>query len=74
MMRTMEGWLREGKDNRKLLIAVHVEVYPFIDAREMCAVLSQLEQTAIPRVAARCRELIRLRQEHEKRVGHVRDA
>lgn len=69
MTRTMEGWLREGKDNRKLLIALHLEVYPFIDAQEMYAVLSKLEKTAIPRVRERCGELIRLRRENEKRYG-----
>lgn len=69
MTRRMEGWLREGTDNRKLLIALHVEVFPFIDAREMCAVLSQLEQTAIPRVRGRCTQLIRERRELEKRSG-----
>lgn len=69
MTRTMEGWLREGKDNRKLLIALHLEVYPFINAQEMYAVLSELEKTAIPRVRERCAQLIRERRELEKRCG-----
>ena len=69
MTRTMEGWLRDGTDNRKLLIALHLEVFPFIDAQEMYAVLSRLEATATPRVRERCTQLIRERRELEKRCG-----
>ncbi|MDO3560959.1 hypothetical protein [Ralstonia pseudosolanacearum] len=55
--RTIEAWLREGLDNRKLLIALHLEVFPFIDDEEMNRVLSHLAETNV-RVAARCNELI----------------
>ncbi|MGC0096438.1 hypothetical protein, partial [Ralstonia pseudosolanacearum] len=64
--RTIEAWLREGRDNRKLLIALHLEVYPFIDHREMERVLSHLAETNF-RVAARCKELMRSR----RRDGHA---
>lgn len=70
VQRTLESWLREGTDNRKLLIALHVEIYPYINAREMYAVLSRLEATATPRI----REMIRLRQEQEERVGRDENA
>ena len=60
--RTVERWLKEGADNRKLLIALNLEVYPFIDGDEMERVLSSLaDQNS--RVSARCRELIRSRAE-----------
>ncbi|MCO5412142.1 hypothetical protein [Ralstonia mojiangensis] len=59
--RTIEAWLREGQDNRKLLIALHLEVFPFIDDEEMYRVLSHLGETN-SRVSARCKELIWLRK------------
>ena len=60
--RAAECWLQEGADNRKLLIALHLEVYPFIDGFEMERVLSHLaDQNS--RVSARCRELMRSRSE-----------
>ena len=58
--RTLESWLMEGLDNRKLLVALHVEVYPFLDAGEMERVLSDLGYKT-PRVAARCKSLIESR-------------
>jgi len=64
--RTIETWLREGTDNRKLLIALHLDVYPFIDDEEMERVLSHLAETNV-RVSARCKELIRSR----RGVGHA---
>ena len=64
--RTIEAWLREGTDNRKLLIALHLEVYPFIEDAEMERVLSHLAETNV-RVSARCKELIQSR----RGVGHA---
>lgn len=58
--RTIEDWLREGLDNRKLRIALHLEVYPFIDEREMEEVLSGLADKNST-LAYRCRELIKNR-------------
>jgi hypothetical protein len=58
--RTIEDWLREGLDNRKLRIALHLEVYPFIDQREMEEVLSGLADKNST-LAYRCHELIKNR-------------
>lgn len=54
---TLEDWLREGKDNRKLRIALHCEAYPFTDADEMERVLGHLSETNAA-VSYRCRFLI----------------
>jgi hypothetical protein len=59
--RTIEGWLREGRDNRKLLIALNSEAYLFIDDEEMERILSHLAETN-PRVSDRCKELIQSRR------------
>jgi len=59
--RTIEAWLREGQDNRKMLIALHLEVFPFIDDAEMYRVLSHLAETNV-RVSARCKALIQSRR------------
>ncbi|WP_211232104.1 hypothetical protein [Pseudoduganella violaceinigra] len=61
MTRAIESWLIEGSDNRKLLIALNLDVYPFINAKEMETVLMRLTESNV-RVAARCKELIRSRQ------------
>lgn len=58
--RAIESWLSEGSDNRKLLIALNLDIYPFVDAKEMDAVLMRLAESNV-RVAARCKELIRSR-------------
>lgn len=64
--RTIESWLRAGDDNRKLLIALHLDVFPFIDEGEMNRVLSDLAGANF-RVSARCHELIRSR----RGLGHA---
>lgn len=58
---TLENWLRDGTDSRKLLIALNSGVYLFKDDREMEQVLSQLMQTNA-RVAARCKEVLQARK------------
>ena len=55
--RAVEDWLREGKDNRKLRIALHLEVFSFVDEAEMREMLSRLANTN-SELAYRCRELI----------------
>ena len=62
MQRTAEKWLQDGTDNRRLLIALNLEAYPFIDQIEMEQVLSSLAEKN-HRVAARCKHLIRSRRE-----------
>lgn len=59
--RTIEGWLREGVDNRKLLIALNLGTYPFIDHEEMERVLSNLAEVN-PRVSDRCKKVIQSRR------------
>lgn len=59
--RAVEDWLRESLDNRKLHIALHLEVYPFIDVHQMEDVLSRLAEKK-PMLAHRCSELIKNRQ------------
>ncbi|RBH53614.1 MULTISPECIES: hypothetical protein [Pseudomonas] len=61
MTRTVERWLVEGSNARKVQIALNLEVFPFLDGHQMCQVLSQVA-AAIPEVANRCMELITLRQ------------
>jgi hypothetical protein len=62
--RAVEAWLCEGTDNRKLLIALDREVYPFIDATEMARVLSHLAETN-PRVSVRCKYLLESRKKED---------
>ncbi|NWA25528.1 hypothetical protein HX866_11535 [Pseudomonas gingeri] len=61
MTRTVERWLVEGRNTRKVQIALNLEVFPFLDEHQMYRVLSQVAVT-IPKVAERCKELITSRQ------------
>lgn len=45
--RSIEDWPREGQDDRKLRIALYLEVYPFIDMNQMEAV--ELELPSFPK-------------------------
>lgn len=56
-MRTIEGWLREGTNLRRIQIASHLNRSPFFDPAEMERVLSDIAQR-FPEVADRCTELI----------------
>jgi hypothetical protein len=58
--RTIEDWLRKSQDSRKLSIALHLEVYPFVDESEMKEVLSKLASKNSA-LAYRCNELIKSR-------------
>lgn len=58
--RATEAWLREGADIRKLRIALNLDVYPFIDVREMEEVLSDVARK-IPALSYRCHELVKSR-------------
>jgi hypothetical protein len=59
--RTIEDWLREGADIRKLRIALNLDVYPFISATEMDEVLSSLARKN-PSLSYRCHELVKSRK------------
>lgn len=61
MTRTVERWLVEGTDLRKIQIALNLDVYPFPDEHEMYRVLSNVA-VSHPQVADRCQELISARQ------------
>jgi hypothetical protein len=65
--KTIETWLREGTDNRKLLIALNIhDIYPFADSEEMERILTHLARTN-GCVSSRCKELIWWRRNE----GHV---
>jgi hypothetical protein len=61
MTRTIERWLVEGTDFRKVQIALNLDVYPFPDEKEMFRVLP-LVAGAFPQVAGRCEEMINARR------------
>ncbi|MDB5997197.1 MAG: hypothetical protein JWP42_4333 [Pseudomonas sp.] len=61
MTRAIEHWLVEGKNLRKVQIALNLDVYPFLDESEMYRVLSCVAE-AHPQVSERCRQLISSRQ------------
>lgn len=61
VIRTVESWLRDATDNRQLFIALHLDVYPFLDRQEMEDVLSKLAgQNHV--FHHRCNELIAQRR------------
>ena len=61
LQRAAEGWLKAGDDLRRIRMALHLEVYPFLDRSEMEEVLSGLA-ARYPEFAVRCRELIESRR------------
>ncbi|WP_347929545.1 hypothetical protein [Pseudomonas helvetica] len=60
--RSVENWLLDGRDIRKVRIALNLEVYPFRHANEMYRVLSALGEST-PEVAHRCQEMIASRKQ-----------
>ncbi|MBD9609537.1 hypothetical protein [Pseudomonas sp. PDM08] len=61
MTRTIERWLAEGTNLRKVRIALNLDVYPFPDEREMYRVLSLVVE-AHPQLTDKCQQLISSRQ------------
>lgn len=61
MTRTVERWLVEGTDLRKIQIALSLDVYPFPDEHEMYRVLSDVA-VSLPEMAGTCQQLISSRQ------------
>ena len=55
--RTVQRWLLAAEDLRKVRIALHLGVYPFLDHAEMVRVLERIA-TIHPEVSERCAELI----------------
>ena len=58
---TTEQWLRDTTDVRQVQIALHLDVFPFMDRATMEQVLSKVAAT-FPEVAQRCRELTESRR------------
>jgi hypothetical protein len=56
MTRAIERWLVEGTNLRKVQIALNLDVYPFLDEREMDRVLSDVA-VSLPEMADRCRQI-----------------
>ncbi|XSG76858.1 hypothetical protein ACP8Y2_07585 [Herpetosiphon llansteffanensis] len=63
LLRTTEGWLREGTNLRRIQIALLQDTFPFRDANEMFRVLEGIAQR-FPEVADTCQEWITWRHEH----------
>lgn len=61
LQRAAEGWLRTGDDLRRIRVALHLDVYPFLDRAEMEEVLQGVA-VRYPAVAERCSELIESRR------------
>lgn len=61
LTRQTEEWLRRGDDLRAIRIALHLDVYPFLDRAEMERVLGQVAARH-PAVAECCREMIASRR------------
>lgn len=61
MTRTVERWLIEGTNLRKIQIALNLGVYPFPDALDMRRALSDVA-VSHPQVADKCQQLIASRQ------------
>lgn len=61
LLRTTEGWLREGTNLRRIQVALSLSAYPFRDRDEMVQVLSGIAQR-FPEVADHCDYLIQSRK------------
>ncbi|EUB84920.1 hypothetical protein [Pseudomonas sp. GM30] len=61
MTRSIERWLVEGTNLRKVQIALNLEIYPFPDEREMYRVLSDVA-ASLPEMADKCQQIISSRK------------
>lgn len=52
-----DQWLQEGDDIRKIQIALHLDIFPFLYPDQMSNVLTNIAER-YPEVAAQCEELI----------------
>jgi hypothetical protein len=57
IMRTMERWIEEGTDSKKIAVALELDAYPFIDHRVRIAKL-QCVAAKFPELAQRCQLVI----------------
>lgn len=63
LLRTTEGWLREGSNLRRIQIALLQDTFPFRDPNEMFRVLEDIAQR-FPEVADTCQQWITWRHDH----------
>ncbi|WP_420233301.1 hypothetical protein ACN079_01980 [Pseudomonas sp. ABY48] len=61
MTRTVEHWLVEGTNLRKLQLALNLDVYPFVEEGDMYRVLSDVAVTH-PQLADKCQQMISSRK------------
>lgn len=61
LCREKDSWLIEASDNRKILISLAIDAYPFLEFEKMKIVLTNLA-TNKPNFAAKCKELILARE------------
>ena len=61
MTRAIERWLVEGTNLRKVQIALNLDVYPFLDEREMDRVLFDVA-VSLPEMDDRCQQIISSRK------------
>jgi hypothetical protein len=64
--RTIEAWILEASDERKISIALNLEIFPFVNAIEMYAALENLVKKH-PCFFDRCNHLIESRKHIEAR-------
>lgn len=64
LIATTEGWLLEGKDLRKIQIALHLDTYPFRNKTKMVEALSKISES-YSEISSKCKELIASRREEE---------
>lgn len=63
---TTNQWLKDGEDIRRMLIALNLDTYPFIDEQEMVDVLTKIQDKS-PELRFHCQRLIKSRAEEGRR-------
>lgn len=61
LLRETEDWLVEASDNRKILISLAMDVYPFLEFDKMKSVLTSLANSK-PNFSEKCKTLILARE------------
>lgn len=65
LIKKTQEWLLEGNDERKMLVAMNLDVYPFVDRVQMENVLTGISQR-FPNLKRKCEELITQRRKDSK--------
>lgn len=66
IMQAAEGWLVDGRDERRAFVALHLDVYPFKDSSQMTTVLERVSSIH-PSLAEACDAMISSRHENKQR-------